>query len=54
MADEKCPVCALSDGHHDIQKHRMTVNSRDTAELERSISRHPAGRRRKPQVQPRG
>lgn len=52
--DNKCPVCTLSDGHHDIGKHRQAVNSQTVEALERSISRHPAGSRRKAKDEPRG
>lgn len=46
--EQKCPVCSLTDGNHDIRKHRMTQGTTEITELEKSISRHPAGRRRKP------
>lgn len=40
----KCPVCSLPDGNHDLRKHRLALD----AALDKSISNHPAGKRRKP------
>lgn len=40
---DKCPVCSLTNGHHDIRKHRLA-----TSPVAQSMSRHPAGKRRKP------